>query len=1477
MKTLIELAAKKSVYLARKIKKQPAIVGYVEQLDFTHIAGWVLNRDEGSINLTLQVNGSIYQLVPRWIERADVSQQYGVKHLNSGFLCELPVHVVKALEKSASENEEVCIYANDIPLVISCSQLQAVAKLEQETLGLKSSVTMDIEDNPPLAHIPSSNQVTKELDKETLLKSAIELGEESLGLKVGVALDIESSASSAHVRLPHQVEKLKQQETLNRGVDAKPGGNVPDLLLEESMVGEVESWGHFVMHGWVIRQGEAVENFQLLCNGAKFDCSVVRTARPDVIAIPGDNTDINKIGYEIELPGYIWDLAEGDGDLEISLLAGGEALNDEPLILSRSKAIEWISQISASKEGKKKQFMSLLALEHLRYSDLFEALASRTQQYYNDFAQKMQLNDFLGGKGGGAALAQVDVEDANTLILWKALGELNKRLANERKTVFEHVSATQKKMRLTSVVKENFHKSVIPLLCQHEQFIQMRQLMDFSTLYPLENEKHASSMSLALAPIIADGLVNRATNLLWRLSKQLDNGWLNTECVHFSVRHLQQMEQRGEVDLHVAERFRYAVIGLLGGFNSEWFSRLHDQELVDAMIAFVTGSDCYTDYHRRDVIDAAIRFYGMDPVFWQRLAEAEVELRNNELIIAKGYWQSLYAALTNVDTPLSGRLDKIQVPLRYFREKGNLESIIFTREIIANTLPEINKKLSPVGLELIQSLLSSNPDEATRLAAFPLLDKNRIQGKFPEMQEQLYNVLRRIIERPASVVYQIQKESAACLKRVNNPVIDDAPALLEALETLRAKAIGLSNWESMFLGVELLVQGLREADRAGEIIEPWLMRLDDVMKKVIAESKDDFYLPPPVCAALNCLVAMKAGPLLQAWLRQMRNCIESKFGSLHDVLFDEPLSKQVIALELERGWPQDTLVVIYSCKKYLSDRVTAIRQTWVKELIARDIPYVVLVGDGNDTLQGDVLALNVSDNYESLPQKSLRMFEWVYNNTNAQYVFKIDDDCYLDVAEYFDSLSYRKHYYYGRVLKREIGAMDRAWHHEKSQTLRAKKAIDKSPEPSVYADGGGGYSLSRIAIGELIKAEKTEEGQRLIASSFMEDKLVGDLLALVHIAPSNEDYECYQRRRTFGDAMPIAMWENIFYPSQITPTKVVHLDTHLQQKSTSLTKNTKELWPKKLWPTCWLPSIAWNSNQLELLTSLDQFARLVQNGIFVVSVVRNEMTMLPHFLAHYRQLGVTSFIFVDNCSDDGTREYLNDQSDVILYSSDTEYKCSHFGVAWQQAILGNLCINKWVLLVDADELLVYEGFEQKPLFQLLEEIGAKGKNAVRTDMVDMYPYGDLAEADFSTGSPFEVAGWFDKAPLKNWRLGSGWFSNRNNWSSSLRHRLAPNSEPNAYVSQKYALFKYFPWIRLSQGLHYQTGMVECESPVHLAHFKYHAGFKAKVMAEVKRKQHYNDASEYRQYMTILAEGGGGFGSSKISVEYKNSRSFRQLK
>ena len=277
--------------------------------------------------------------------------------------------------------------------------------------------------------------------------------------------------------------------------------------------------------------------------------------------------------------------------------------------------------------------------------------------------------------------------------------------------------------------------------------------------------------------------------------------------------------------------------------------------------------------------------------------------------------------------------------------------------------------------------------------------------------------------------------------------------------------------------------------------------------------------------------------------------------------------------------------------------------------------------------------------------------------------------------------------------------------------------------------------------------------------------------------------------------------------------------------------------------------------------------------MIVVAVARNEKALMPHFLAHYRSLGVRHFVLVDNLSDDGTREYLLAQPDVVLYSADTEYRHSHYGVAWQQAVLGAHALGRWVVLADIDEMLVYEDCEHCRITDWLAGLEERGHDAVMTLMVDMYPQGDLAEADFEgEGNPFELAPCFDAQPLLRWQLGSGHYSNSEVFVSALRHRLIVDSAPNLYTSQKVAVFRYAPWVRLAQGLHYASNLNVAPEPAAFAHFKYHAGFRQKVMQEIARKQHFNGAEEYRKYLAMLAESQGSLWRHDLSARYQGSRS-----
>ncbi len=69
-------------------------------------------------------------------------------------------------------------------------------------------------------------------------------------------------------------------------------------------------------------------------------------------------------------------------------------------------------------------------------------------------------------------------------------------------------------------------------------------------------------------------------------------------------------------------------------------------------------------------------------------------------------------------------------------------------------------------------------------------------------------------------------------------------------------------------------------------------------------------------------------------------------------------------------------------------------------------------------------------------------------------------------------------------------------------------------------------------------------------------------------------------------------------------------------------------------------------------SSIDRTDQIKPDDILVFSTLRNEQVRLPYFLKYYREMGVNHFLMVDNGCDDGSREYLAEQPDVSLWSTD---------------------------------------------------------------------------------------------------------------------------------------------------------------------------------------------------------------------------------
>lgn len=265
--------------------------------------------------------------------------------------------------------------------------------------------------------------------------------------------------------------------------------------------------------------------------------------------------------------------------------------------------------------------------------------------------------------------------------------------------------------------------------------------------------------------------------------------------------------------------------------------------------------------------------------------------------------------------------------------------------------------------------------------------------------------------------------------------------------------------------------------------------------------------------------------------------------------------------------------------------------------------------------------------------------------------------------------------------------------------------------------------------------------------------------------------------------------------------------------------------------------------------------RIEKDDVLLVCTLRNERIRLPYFMKYYRDLGVKHFLFVDNDSDDGSREYLMDADDVSVWHTTASYRNSLFGVHWMNWIARKYCHNHWTLTVDVDELFVFPFCDTRPIPALTDWLDSSGIKSFSAMLIDMYPKGPIDAEPYQAGQdPMEIAQWFDSG---NYMLSAN-HEFHNLWiQGGPRARLFFNDDPyNAPSLNKIPLVKWHKDYVYMHSTHmllprrlnyvYETAGGEMASGA-LLHTKFLNTFVQKTEEEMQRRQHYAGSREYLAY------------------------------
>jgi len=316
------------------------------------------------------------------------------------------------------------------------------------------------------------------------------------------------------------------------------------------------------------------------------------------------------------------------------------------------------------------------------------------------------------------------------------------------------------------------------------------------------------------------------------------------------------------------------------------------------------------------------------------------------------------------------------------------------------------------------------------------------------------------------------------------------------------------------------------------------------------------------------------------------------------------------------------------------------------------------------------------------------------------------------------------------------------------------------------------------------------------------------------------------------------------------------------------------------------------------------------NEIRLFMKVRNEARRLPYFLNYYRQLGVARFFVVDNASDDRTVEFLKANSDCHVFFTDHNMAGSRAGMNWIEPLVRNYGANRWCVIVDADELLVYPNSEHLSLPDFCQKLQHRNANALLCIMIDMYPEGDIKETRFHEGqSLIEACPFFDRSGYRYIPLSHSdvpliiggprlrtFFPELLDWRRSARARrwilnkIAGASARIPYVKKIPTLQKLRPLVAphlnkvplvrwnkamtLAPASHFISGARLAAGNGALLHFKFLGDFERRVDEETVRKSYAGD--EYKRYYNRLGQKAPLNFMCELSTRFSGSQQLLEL-
>lgn len=130
----------------------------------------------------------------------------------------------------------------------------------------------------------------------------------------------------------------------------------------------------------------------------------------------------------------------------------------------------------------------------------------------------------------------------------------------------------------------------------------------------------------------------------------------------------------------------------------------------------------------------------------------------------------------------------------------------------------------------------------------------------------------------------------------------------------------------------------------------------------------------------------------------------------------------------------------------------------------------------------------------------------------------------------------------------------------------------------------------------------------------------------------------------------------------------------------------------------------------------------------IICVVKNEADKLANFFTHYQALGRFNYIFIDNGSTDDSVHMMRDHG-VTIYQCLEPFSTNR-KLAWINKVYTTIPNDAWTILLDADELLVFDGYEGTSMNAVLDLFDKRQIKTAAAVMVDMFSQEPVRDSEY---------------------------------------------------------------------------------------------------------------------------------------------------